>query len=118
VATQASKQDINAAFSAEVEGNAATFDFFPSMMVTKSASISDAWIADSGCAQHVCNNATRFVKMDKYNGSPLRSVDTSTAPSGIGMANVLCNVRGKKKWLVLDDVLFVPTAHANLISVL
>jgi len=118
VAIQASKQDINAAFSAEVEGNVATFDFFPSMMVTKSASISDAWIVDSGCAQHVCNNATRFVKMDKYNGPPLRSVDTSTAPSGIGMANVLCNVRGKKKWLVLDDVLFVPTAHANLISVL
>lgn len=118
VATKASKQDINAAFSTEVEGNVATFDFFPSMMVTKSASINDAWIVDSGCAQHVCNNATRFVKMDKYDGPPLRSVDTSTAPSGIGIANVLCNVRGRKKWLVLNDVLFVPTAHANLISVL
>jgi hypothetical protein len=56
--------------------------------------------------------------MDKYDGPPLRSVDTSTAPSGIGVANVLCNVRGRKKWLVLDDVLFVLTAHANLISVL
>jgi hypothetical protein len=87
-------------------------------MATKALSISDAWIVDSGCAQHVCNNALRFVKMDKYDGPPLRSVDTSTAPSGIGVANVLCNVRGRKKWLVLDDVLFVLTAHANLISVL
>jgi hypothetical protein len=42
VATKASKQDINAAFSTEVKGNVATFDFFPSMMVTKSASINDA----------------------------------------------------------------------------
>ncbi|KAJ5111782.1 hypothetical protein NUU61_001412 [Penicillium alfredii] len=118
VATQASKQDINAAFSAEVEGNVATFDFFPSLMATKSLSIRDAWIVDSGCAQHVCNNASRFVNMDEYNGPPLRSVDTSTTPSGVGVANILCNVRGRKKWLVLDDVLFVPTAHANLVSVL
>lgn len=118
MATQVSKQDINAAFGAEVEGNVATFGHIPSMMATKTLSIRDAWIVDSGCAQHVCNNASRFVKMDKYDGPPLRSVDTSTAPSGIGVANVLCNVRGRKKWPVLDDVLFVPTAHANLISVL
>lgn len=30
--------------------------------------------------------------------------------------NILCNVRGRKKWLVLDKVLYVPSAHANLIS--
>jgi hypothetical protein len=118
MATQASKQDINAAFEAEVEGNFATFGHIPTMMATKTLSIRDAWIVDSGCAQHICNNASRFVKMDKYDGPPLRSVDTSTAPSGVGVANILCNVRGRKKWLVLDDVLFVPTAHANLISVL
>jgi hypothetical protein len=118
MATRVSRQDINEAFGAEIEGNFATFDHIPCLMVTKAPSIRDAWIVDSGCAQHVCNNASRFVKMDKYDGPPLRSVDTSTAPSGIGVANILCNVQGKKKWLVLDDVLFVPTAHANLISVL
>ncbi|OKP10343.1 hypothetical protein PENSUB_4232, partial [Penicillium subrubescens] len=104
MATQVSRQDINEAFGTEVEGNFATLNHIPSLMVTKALSIRDAWIVDSGCAQHVCNNASRFVKMDKYDGPPLRSVDTSTAPSGIGVANILCNVRGKKKWLVLDDV--------------
>jgi hypothetical protein len=66
---------------------------FPSTSLPNAALIScfeacvairDAWIVDSGCAQHVCNNASRFVKIDKYDGPPLRSVDTSTAPSGIG----------------------------------
>ncbi|KAK7177315.1 hypothetical protein PSPO01_16638 [Paraphaeosphaeria sporulosa] len=28
-----------------------------------------------------------------------------------------CAARGKRRWLVLDNVLFVPSAHANLISV-
>lgn len=116
MATQASKQDINAAFGRGVEGNLATFDHTPSMMATKPLSIRDAWVVDSGCAQHVSNTASRFVKMDKYDGPPLRSVDTSTSTSGIGVANVLCNVRGRKKWLVLDNVLFVPTAPANLTS--
>jgi hypothetical protein len=97
MATQVPRQDINEAFGAEIEGNFTTLDHIPGLMVTKALSIRDAWIVDSGCAQHVCNNASRFVKMDQYNGPPLRSVDTSTAPSGIGVANILCNVRGKKK---------------------
>ncbi|OQD61512.1 hypothetical protein PENPOL_c016G05407 [Penicillium polonicum] len=56
--------------------------------------------------------------MDKYHRPPLRSVDTSTTPSGVGTVNIMCNVRGRRKWLVLDNVLYVPSAHANLISVL
>ncbi|KAJ5973203.1 hypothetical protein N7481_010413 [Penicillium waksmanii] len=56
-------------------------------MDTKAAQINDAWIVDNGCAQHVCNNAMGFVKMDKYDGPPFRSVDTSMAPSGIGVTN-------------------------------
>ena len=88
------------------------------MMAMKALSVRNAWIADSGCAQHVCNNASRFVQMAKYHGPSLRGVDTSTAPSGVGTVNVLCNVRGRRKWPALDQVLYVPSAHANLISVL
>lgn len=80
MATKASGEDVNKAFGKDVEGNFALFDHIPTMMVL---SIHDAWIVDSGCAQHVCNNASRFVEMDKYRGPPLRSVDTSTAPSGV-----------------------------------
>jgi hypothetical protein len=39
-------------------------------------------------------------------------------PSGVGTVNVLCNARGKRRWLVLDNLLFAPPAQANLISVL
>jgi hypothetical protein len=118
MATKVSGDDVNKAFGKDVEGNFALFDHIPTMMATKTLSICDAWIVDSGCAQHVCNNASRFVEMDKYHGPPLRSVDTSTTPSGVGTINVLCNVRGRRKWLVLDNVLYVPSAHANLLSVL
>ncbi|KAJ5473962.1 hypothetical protein N7475_003528 [Penicillium sp. IBT 31633x] len=118
MATKVSGEDVNKAFRKDVEGNFALFDHIPTMMATKTLSIRDAWIVDSGCAQHVCNNASRFVKMDKYHGPPLRSVDTSTTPSGVGTVNVMCNIRGRRKWLVLDNVLYVPSAHANLISVL
>jgi hypothetical protein len=118
MATEVAGQDINAAFGKGVEGSPTMFSHTIAMMATKTLPIRDAWIVDSGCAQHVCNNASRFVQMEKYHGPPLRSVDASTAPSGVGTINIMCNVRGRRKWLVLSDVLFVPTANANLISVL
>ena len=118
MSTKASEEDVNVAFGKNVEGNLAMPDHTLAMMASKTLPIRDAWIVDSGCAQHVCNNTSRFVQMDKYHGPPLRSVDTSTAPSGVGTVNILCNVRGRRRWLVLDNVLFVPSAHANLISVL
>ena len=118
MATRASEKDVNEAFGNDIEGNFALSDHIPIMMAIKTLSIRDAWIVDSGCAQHVCNSASRFVQMAKYHSPSLRGVDTSTAPSGVGTVNILCNVRGRKKWLVLDNVLYVPSAHANLISVL
>jgi hypothetical protein len=66
MATTVSGEDVNKAFGKDVEGNFALFDYIPTMMATKTLSIRDAWIIDSGCAQHVCNNASRFVKVDKY----------------------------------------------------
>jgi hypothetical protein len=118
MATRASEGDVNAAFTKDVEGNLALFNHTLTMIATKTPSIRDAWIVDSGCAQHVCNTAARFVQIDKYYRPSLRSVDASTTPSGVGTVNILCNVRGRRKWLVLDNVLFVSSAHANLISVL
>jgi hypothetical protein len=118
MATMTSEEDVNAAFGKDIEGNLSLFNHTFAMVATKSPSIHDAWIVDSGCAQHICNTTARFVQMGKYSGPPLRSVNTSTSPSGVGTVNILCNVRGRRKWLVLDNVLFVPSAHANLISVL
>ncbi|OJZ82622.1 hypothetical protein ASPFODRAFT_210455 [Aspergillus luchuensis CBS 106.47] len=101
--------------AAASHSNLVLSNHIPSMMATQTFTIRDAWIVDSGCAQHVCNSASRFIQMDKYHGLPLRSVDASTTPSGVGTVNILCNARGRRKWLVLDNVLYVPSAHANLI---
>lgn len=81
MATKLSGEDVNEAFGKGVEGNFALLDPIPTIMATKTLSIRDAWIVNSGCAQHLYNNASRFIKMDKYHGPQLRSVDTSTAPS-------------------------------------
>ncbi|RAO71520.1 uncharacterized protein BHQ10_007532 [Talaromyces amestolkiae] len=97
MATKASEGDVNAAFGKDIEGNLALFNHTLTMMATKTLSIRDAWIVDSRCAQHICNTAAKFVHMEKYYGPPLRSVDTSTTPSGIGTVNILCNMRGRRK---------------------
>ena len=118
MATNISGGDINSAFRRNVECKLAMFDHSLAMMATRTLPIREAWIVDTGCAQHICNNRSKFVTMGDYFGPPLKSVDGSTAPSGVGTVNILCKVQGRRKWLVLDNVLFVPTAHANLLSVL
>jgi hypothetical protein len=36
----------------------------------------------------------------------------------MGTVIFLCNIRDKRKWLMLDNIRFIPFAHANLISML
>ncbi|OJD25385.1 hypothetical protein ACJ73_03246 [Blastomyces percursus] len=81
---RATEEDVNAAFGKDIEGNLAVFSHALAMMATKTLSIHDAWIVDSGCAQHVCNNRSKFVQLNNYCGPPLSCVDASTAPLGVG----------------------------------
>ncbi|KAH7394837.1 hypothetical protein BKA66DRAFT_567224 [Pyrenochaeta sp. MPI-SDFR-AT-0127] len=62
---KATGEDVDAAFGRDVEGNHAILSHTFAMMATKTLPIRDASIVDSGCAQHVCNNASKFVQMDK-----------------------------------------------------
>lgn len=50
MATAVSEGDVNAAFGKDVEGNLAQCNRTLTMMATKTLSIHDAWIVDSGCA--------------------------------------------------------------------
>lgn len=50
MATKVSEEDVNKAFGKDVEGNFALLDNIPTIIATKSLSIRDAWIVDSGCA--------------------------------------------------------------------
>ncbi|OJD10622.1 hypothetical protein AJ78_08417 [Emergomyces pasteurianus Ep9510] len=94
---RATEEDVNAAFEKDIERNLAEFSHTLAMMTTKTLSIHDAWIVDSGCAQHVCNNRSKFVQLNNYCEPPLRSVDASTAPLGVGTVNILCSVRDRRK---------------------
>jgi hypothetical protein len=117
MATKASGEDVNAAFRKGVEGNLALISHTFAIMTAKILPIHDAWIVDSGCAQHVCNNVSKFIKLDKYHGPLLKSVNTSLIPSRIGTVNVLCSVRDRRRWIMLDHVLLIPSTHINLISI-
>jgi hypothetical protein len=116
--TKVSGEDINAAFREDVKGNIAIFNHTLAMMAIKTLPIRNAWIINSRCAQHIYNNTLKFVQLNKYHGLPLKSVNTLTTPSGVGTVNVLCNIRGRRKWLILNNILFILSAHTNLISVL
>ncbi len=61
MAMKASGEDVNTAFGKDIEGNLALFGHTLIMMATKTLLIRDAWIVNCGCAQHVCNKASRFV---------------------------------------------------------
>jgi hypothetical protein len=53
--------DVNTAFRKDIKGNLALYNHTFIIMATKTLSIHDAWIIDSGCAQHICNTATKFI---------------------------------------------------------
>lgn len=74
--------DVHVVFGKDMEENIALFSYFLIMMATKTVSIDDAWIINSGYTQHVCNNVTRFVHMEKYYKPPHRSVNSTMTSWG------------------------------------
>ena len=81
--------------------------------------ISLDWCLDSGASCHFCNDSSKFVSMRKCN------VSVSTAKKGesiqaIGIGNCKITTQtanGELVNLILHDVLYVPDARRNLLSV-
>ena len=81
--------------------------------------ISLDWCLDSGASCHFCNDSSKFVSMKKCN------VSVSTAKKGesilaIGIGNCQITTQaanGTFVNLILHDVLYVPEARRNLLSV-
>ena len=77
------------------------------------------WCLDSGASCHFCNDSTKFVSMKKCN------ISISTAKKGeslhaIGIGNckiAVMTANGTLVNLLLHDVLYVPEARRNLLSV-
>lgn len=83
MAINVNSEDINSAFKRNIECKLAMPDHSLAMTATRTLPIRDAWIVDTGCAQHICNKRSKFVTMGDYFGPPLKSVDGSTAPTGL-----------------------------------
>jgi hypothetical protein len=80
--------------------------------------LSGLWVIDSGCSQHISARREDFIELQEFTtpqtvggigGSRLR-------PPGQGKVRITCTVGGKKKPLVLTDVIYCPDIGVNLIS--
>ena len=75
----------------------------------------DSWCVDSGCTNHICNSLQGFQKTRKLNEGELflTLADRSRIPVvAIGVFNLCFDSRV----LILEDCLYVPNVHRNLIS--
>ena len=75
----------------------------------------DSWCVDSNCTNHICNSLQGFQETRKLNEWELflTLADGSRIPIvAIGVVN-LCF---ESRVLILEDCLYVPNVHRNLIS--
>ena len=77
--------------------------------------LTDSWCVDSGCTNHICNSLQEFQETRKLNEGKLflTLVDGSKIPVvAVGVFNLCFDSRV----LILEDSLYVPSVHRNLIS--
>lgn len=81
---------------------------------------SESWMIDSGATQHMCNNESWFVKIEKLSNPMNVKVGDGRPIKAISEGNVSLNLNlpdGKTKICVLEKVLYVPGLACNLLSV-
>jgi transposase InsO family protein len=84
-----------------------------------SKSLSDQWIIDSGASRNMCSHRSWFHHFTPL-VPPINVVlgdDSSILATGVGRLSVRMHANGSSKPVVLQDVLFVPDLHGNLLSV-
>ena len=82
---------------------------------------SNRWALDCACSQHSTPNRDAFVEYRHLNSShddirPIKGIEGSLTPVGIGMVRISTLTDGEKKDMFLTDVLHVPGLPLNLIS--
>ena len=82
--------------------------------------LADQWIIDSGASRNMCSHRAWF-----HNFSPLvppinviLGDDSSILAMGVGCLSTRMYANGTTKPVVLQDILYVPDLHGNLLSVL
>ncbi len=91
------------------------------MATTRSADrdISLDWCLDSGASCHPCNDSSKFVSMWKCNVSVSTAKKGESIPAiGVGNCKITTQTANSELVkLILHDVLYVPDARQNLLSV-
>lgn len=81
---------------------------------------SPRWALDCACSQHSTPNKDNFIEYrpltDTDDVRPIKGIADSLTPTGIGRVRIPTITGGKRKDLVLSDVLHVPGMPLSLIS--
>ena len=74
------------------------------------------WIVDTGCTVHVCNDISAFETLEPCSTS-LNGTGGDLLATGRGTIRVpVLDTEHRNQWIYLDNVLFAPTLHVNLLS--
>ena len=77
------------------------------------------WAMDSACSQHIAMSRESFVEyaeLSKGDAPPVKGIAGHRAPVGVGKVRLSVVVNGRKKELILTDVIHIPGMPLNLIS--
>ncbi|SPO40639.1 uncharacterized protein PSFLO_06121 [Pseudozyma flocculosa] len=76
------------------------------------------WIIDSGSTTHICTKAALFTDLKPVSGRVIRSANgAETEADGEGTVHIKVNLeKGKIGIVTLENVLYIPSYAANLIS--
>jgi Zn ribbon nucleic-acid-binding protein len=78
----------------------------------------DEWVVDTGATQHICCKRELYTKFQALSLPPIFGLKGVEAhPQGEGEVRIRCNIRNTPGTLVLTNVLFIPDAGTNLISI-
>lgn len=88
------------------------------LMVVYRAKDPDAWLADTGCTDHMTGDRTHLTNY-RPEQTPIKlAMDGSGGVAqGIGDMPIIARVNGEEKHLLLHDVLYVPGLTHNLYSI-
>ena len=90
----------------------------PASVAMSTFSFADAWILDSGCSQHTTYQKELFVSMNPVNRDPMVGISGPGPKSeAIGTVRLSCLVHGELKTVDFFNVLYIPNAKVNLLSV-
>ncbi|UYV81507.1 hypothetical protein LAZ67_20001380 [Cordylochernes scorpioides] len=87
------------------------------LMTFNAVSSEDEFILDSGATHHVCKNRQWFTSFQPTTCEPIQTASGNLQVEGVGNIHMKMYLDTETQDVTLNDVLFVPQARRNLLSV-